>query len=95
MAMDNMEITIMPADEPTNTLMMLPTIKTTAPTMSHLPMPDKSRLMTVAKLAITKNTPAVPANAVITNSEPFLKPNTMAIMRESMRPIKKVNANNT
>ena len=44
---------IMPALEPTNTLMMPPTIKVTAPTNSHLPMPEMSRLITLARLAMT------------------------------------------
>ena len=85
----------MPVDEPTKILMMLPTIKMMTPTISHLPKPEMSRLMTDAKLAITKKTPAVPPNAVITSSAPFLKPKTMAIMRESMRPMKKVKPSNT
>jgi hypothetical protein len=65
MPMASTEITIMPAVEPTNTLMMPPTMSTSAPTNSHLPMPDRSRLMTLARLAITKNTPAVPPKAVM------------------------------
>ena len=76
-------------------LMMLPTINMMAPTISHLPMPDRSRLMMVERLAMTKNTPAVPPKAVITNSAPFLKPKTMAIMRESMMPMKKVKPSST
>ena len=51
--------------------------------------------MTVARLAMAKNTPAVPPKAVMIRSEPFLKPSTMAIMRESIRPMKKVKASNT
>ena len=62
---------------------------------NHLPMPDKSRLITVARLAITTNTPAVPAKAVMISSEPFLKPSTIPIKRESISPIKKVNASST
>ena len=90
MAMDKSEITTMPAEEPTNMLMMLPTINTITPTINHLPKPEMSRLMTEDKLAIAKKTPAVPPKAVITNSAPFLKPKTMAIMRESISPMKKV-----
>ena len=86
---------IMPAVEPTNTLTIPPTIKTKAPTNNHLPMPDKSRLITLAKLAMTANTPAVPAKAVMMRSGPFLKPKTMAMRRDSMRPMKKVKANKT
>ena len=66
------EIAIMPAVEPTNTLMTAPTTITMAPTNSHLPIPDRSRLITVARLAMTKNTPAVPANAVMISWVPFL-----------------------
>ena len=85
----------MPAVEPTNTLMIPPTITTRAPTNSHLPMPEMSRLMTLATLAMTKKMPAVPPMAVMTSSEPFLKPRIMPIMRDSMRPMKKVKASNT
>jgi hypothetical protein len=95
MPMASIEMAIMPAVEPTNTLMTEPTSSTMAPTNSHLPMPDRSRLITVASEAITKNTPAVPAKAVMISSEPFLKPSTMAIMRESIRPMKKVKASST
>ena len=86
---------IMPAVEPTKMLTIPPTIKTKAPTNNHLPMPDKSRLMTLANVAITANTPAVPAKAVMMRSAPFLKPNTMAIMRDNMRPMKNVKPSKT
>ena len=89
------EIAIMPAEEPTNTLMMPPTMMASAPTNSHLPMPSRLRLMTLDRLAITKNTPAVPPNAVMIRSGPFLKPSTMEIMRDSIRPMKKVKASST
>ena len=88
-------ITSMPTLEPTNTLMMLPIITTIAPTNRNLPMPERSRLITVARLAITKNTPAVPANAVITRLAPLEKPSTIAIMRESISPMKKVKPRST
>ncbi|MNT41647.1 hypothetical protein D3C72_1780140 [compost metagenome] len=93
--MASMEMAIMPALEPTNTLITAPTISTKAPTKSHLPMPEMSRLITVASDAITKNTPAVPANAVMISCEPLLKPSTMAIRRESIRPMKNVKASST
>ena len=44
---------------------------------------------------MTKNTPAVPPMAVMTSSEPFLKPSTMPMMRDSIRPMKKVKASST
>jgi len=44
---------------------------------------------------MTKNTPAVPPKAVMINSGPFLKPSTWAISRDSIKPMKKVNASNT
>ncbi len=66
-----------------------------APTNSHLPMPERSRLITLDRLAITKNTPAVPPKAVITSSGPFLKPSTMAIRRDSISPMKKVKPSST
>ena len=58
-------------------------------------MPDRSRLMTEDSAAITKNTPAVPPKAVMTRLGPFLKPSTIAISRDSIRPMKKVNASKT
>ena len=89
------EITIMPTLEPTNTLMMPPTIMTIAPTNNHFPMPERSLLITEAQLAMTKKTPAVPPNAVITREEPFLKPNTAAIKLLIIRPMKKVKPKRT
>ena len=50
MPIATMEITTMPVDEPTNILMTLPTKSTIMPTNSHWPMPERSRLMTDAKL---------------------------------------------
>src|SRR5450830_1270312 len=85
----------MPAEEPTKAFTRLPTSRTSMPTNSHLPRPEMSRLITVARLAITKNTPAVPPKAVMTSSGPFLKPSTMAIMRESIKPMKKVKPSST
>ena len=58
-------------------------------------MRARSRLITLERLAMTKKTPAVPPKAVMIRSGPFLKPNTMAIMRESIKPMKNVKANNT
>ena len=95
MPIATMEITTMPVDEPTNILMTLPTKSTIMPTNSHWPMPERSRLMTDAKLAITKNTPAVPPKAVMISSGPLEKPSVWPIMRESIRPIKNVKPNNT
>ena len=89
------EIAIIPAVEPTKMLTMEPTITTSAPTNSHLPMPEMSRLITLASVAITKNTPAVPPMAVMISCEPLLKPRIMPIMRESIRPMKKVKPSST
>ena len=95
MAITATEMAIMPAVEPTKTLMMPPTMTTRAPTNNHLPMPERSRLITLANEAITKNTPAVPPMAVMISSEPFLKPRIIPIMRESIRPMKKVKPSKT
>ena len=86
---------IMPAVEPTNTLTMAPKNTTRAPTNSHLPMPDRSRLMTEDSTAITPNTPAVAANAVITICSPLPMPSTTDSMRDSIRPMKKVKPSST
>ena len=91
----SMLITIMPTPEPTNTLMMAPNMITSAPAKSHLPSPEISRLMMLDRLAITKNTPAVPPNAVMIRLGPFLNPSTIAIRRDSISPMKKVKASST
>jgi mRNA-degrading endonuclease toxin of MazEF toxin-antitoxin module len=88
-------ITSTPTVEPMNTLMTAPTTMTRAPANSHLPMPERSRLMKVASVAMTKNTAAVPPKAVITTPVPFFMPSTMASSRDSIRPMKKVNASST
>ena len=44
-------------------------------------MEDRSRLMTVASVAIVKKTAAVPTKAVITREVPFLKPSTWSSSR--------------
>ncbi|MDT4867546.1 hypothetical protein FQZ97_1024650 [compost metagenome] len=85
----------MAAGLPTNTLMIAPIMMASAPTKSHLPMPEMSRLIKVERLAMTKNTPAVPPNAVMIRLDPLLKPSTVASMRESMRPMKKVKPSST
>ena len=95
MAIARVLTTAIRAVEPMKTLMTLATSKTITPQNSHLLMPDKSRLITVERLAITKKMPAVPPKAVITRLEPFLKPSTRAIMPDSMMPMKKVKASNT
>ena len=95
MPMAAMDKTIIPTVEPTNILMMPPTSKTITPTNSHWFMPERSRLMTVASEAITKNTPAVPPKAVMIRSGPFLNPSTDSMRREIIRPMKKVKASNT
>ena len=51
--------------------------------------------MTLDRLAITKNTPAVPPNAVMIKSGPFLNPSTIAIMRDNITPMKKVKPSST
>ena len=58
-------------------------------------MPEMSRLMTLASVAITKNTPAVPPMAVTISCEPLLKPRIMPIMRDSIRPMKNVKPSST
>ncbi|MCY1374328.1 hypothetical protein D9M69_616640 [compost metagenome] len=85
----------MPAVLPTNTLMIAPIMIARAPTNSHLPMPERSRLITVEMLAMMKNTPAVPPNAVMIRLAPLLKPSTPASRRESIRPMKNVKASST
>ena len=58
-------------------------------------MPSRLRLITLDRLAMTKNTPAVPPNAVMMSSEPFLKPRIIEIMRDSISPMKNVKASST
>ena len=94
-AMASVLITAINIVEPTNTLITAATMITNAPANSHLLMPLKSRLITLAKVAITTITPAVPAKAVMTSDAPLLKPSTAANMRDSINPIKKVKPSNT
>ena len=63
---------------------------TRKPTNSHLPMPVKSRLETVAMVAMTAKMPAVPPKAVMISEAPLEKPSTWPISRESISPMKKV-----
>ena len=80
---------------PMNTLITAATMMAKAPTNSHLPIWLRSRLMTMDRLDMTKKMKAVPPKAVMIRSEPFLKPKTMANMRESIRPMKNVKASST
>ena len=89
------EIAIMPAEEPTKMLTMAPIISTMAPTNRNFPMPDRSRFITLARLAITKNTPAVPPKAVMMSWAPLLKPRMLEIRRDSIRPMKNVKPSST
>ena len=63
-----------------------------APTIRNLPMPDKSRLITVASEAIPKKIAAVPPKAVMINVVPLLKPRIAVSMRDSISPMKNVKA---
>src|SRR3569832_1562563 len=49
---------------------------TMTPANSHFPSPEKSRLDTVATLAMTANTAAVPPKAIMINDAPLEKPST-------------------
>ena len=63
---------------------------TMAPTISQLPMPEKSRLEMVAIVAMAANTTAVPPKADMIRLPPFEKPSIEPIRRDSIRPMKKV-----
>ena len=66
-----------------------------APTNRNLPMFVRSRLITLARLAIATNTTAVPPKAVMISDAPLLKPSTAARMRDSIRPMKNVKPSST
>ena len=66
----------------------------TAPTVRNLPIPERSRLITVASVAIAKNTAAVPPKAVMTSDAPLRSPSTCPTRRDIISPMKKVNASN-
>ena len=68
---------------------------TSTPANSHLPIPEKSRLETVATVAITPKIAAVPPKAVITSDAPLEKPSTWPIKRDSITPMKKVKPSKT
>ncbi len=66
-----------------------------APTNNHLPIDDRSRLMIDDRLAMPRKIAAVPANAVITRPAPLDSPSTVPTSRESISPMKNVNASST
>ena len=66
---------------------------TTAPMNRNFCMPDRSRLIVVARVAMVPNTTAVPPKAIMTSCEPLLMPRTKPSRRDSMTPMKKVNNN--
>ena len=69
------------------------TINRMTPTNRNLPMLEKSFLETVAMEAITVKMAAVPPKAPIIRVAPLLQlPRVIPIRRESITPIKKVNA---
>ncbi len=59
---------------------------------SHLPIADRSRLITVDSAAMPKKTAPVPAKAVMIRLAPLAMPSTTPIRRASIRPMKKVKA---
>src|SRR6218665_1458605 len=66
-----------------------------APMKSHLPIHDRSRLMTDDSAAMPKKIAPVPAKASMIRLPPFDRPSTMPTMRDSIRPMKKVKASST
>ena len=63
------------------------------PMNKNLPMDDRSRLMTLDSVAMPKKIPPVPAKAVMIKLAPLLRPKILPTRRDSIKPIKKVNAN--
>ena len=61
----------------------------------NLPIADRSRLITVESTAMPRKMPPVPAKAVITSPAPFEKPSTKLSIRDSISPMKNVNASRT
>ena len=78
-----------------NTLAMPATRINRAPMNNHLPMADRSRLMTDDRLAMPRNTTPVPAKAVMMSSAPLARPSTLPTRRDSISPMKKVKASST
>ena len=62
---------------------------------SHLPRPEKSRLLTVAMVAIAVKITPVPPKASMISDGPFEKPSTKLRMRDSIRPMKNVKPSST
>ena len=66
------------------------TISSKTPIIRNLPMPDRSRLMVLASVAIAKKISAVPPAAVATSVPPLFRFKTLLSKRDSISPIKKV-----
>ena len=63
---------------------------TIMPTKSQRPMSEKSRLETVAMVAMAPKMTAVLPKAIMTSEAPLLMPSTKPSRRESISPMKKV-----
>ncbi|MNT22877.1 hypothetical protein D3C72_1582790 [compost metagenome] len=57
-----------------------------------MPRPEKSRLLTVAMVAIAPNTAAVPPKAYMISAGPLENCSVTLISRDSIRPMKNVKA---
>ena len=83
-ALDCRKMLAMPA---TSTMIM--------PMNRNLPIADRSRLITVESVAMPRKIAPVPANAVMMSPAPLFRPSTAPIRRDSIRPMKNVNASST
>ncbi|XQU70286.1 hypothetical protein OJJOAM_003017 [Cupriavidus sp. H18C1] len=76
-------------------LATLARISRITPTNRNLPRPEKSRLLTVATVAIVAKTAAVPPNAYMISAGPFENCSTEPMIRDSIRPMKNVKASSS
>lgn len=70
-------------------------ISTITPTNNHFSSPEKSRLLSVAIVAIMEKIAPVPPNASIISEEPFEKPMIKLSKRDSISPMKNVKLRST
>ena len=90
--MASTEIAIISAGSCRKMFANIATSSSTTPMNRNLPMPDRSRLVVVAIVAIAAKITPVPPNAMATSEAPLESPSTTPSMRESSRPMKNVKA---
>ena len=86
---------IISAGDCRKTFMMPATSSMIAPMNRNLPIDERSRLTMLESVAMPRKMRPVPANAVMMSPTPLPRPSTKLSMRESIMPMKNVNASST